>query len=245
MYGQNVRRNEEAIVVYLTQHDSIPPCPPELRPHMSEGDWSYRLSTVNRLVKRYSKPRFEKAWFGLGLLATFIAPIIIYHYLFSVVTVNENSTLTTKVVELHLIGFGIFVAVCFLFWTPLAIWKGVGALKVRKVIEGFQREDAARQSSQAARFHWKVHLPGIFGTQASVSITLPTAQPFTSFDPNGQLPPYIAAYPAPAYMDAEDRKDNVVLYHGASLDIKDPLQFDGEQTSVPRHFDEIDLGHRV
>jgi len=228
----------------LTPNDAMPPCPPELRTHISEGDWSYRLSSVNRIVKRSSMPMFERVWFGLALLVTFVAPILIYHFIFNVSAANENTTLAAKVVELHAIGFGIFVGICILFWTPPAMWKGQAAIRVRKVMDAFEREDIARQPNPANRPHWKVHLPGIFGTQARIRISLPPPEPITSFDPHAELPPYIAAYPEPPY--AEDAKDNISFQALGYRDVKQPVGFDDEKTATPRRFVQIDLdGGRV
>lgn len=241
MYSQNVQRNQEAIVVYLTPNDATPPCPPELRAHISEGDWLYRLSVVNRIVKRSSMPLFERAWFGIALLVTFAAPIVIYHFIFNVFAANQNITLAAKVVELHAIGFVIFIGICFLFWTPLAIWKGMAAIRVRKVMQAFEREDAARQPNVVNRPRWQVHLPGVFGSQARLSISLPPAQPITSFDPHAELPPYIAAYPQPPYEEALDAKDAMAMWSVGYRDIKYPVQFDDEKTATPKDFVHIDL----
>ncbi|KZO95633.1 hypothetical protein CALVIDRAFT_528063 [Calocera viscosa TUFC12733] len=241
MYFQNVQRNEEAIVVYLTRNDAMPPCPPELRSHVSEGDWSYRLSAVNRIVKRSSMPLFERIWFGVALLVTFVAPILIYHFIFNAFAANQNITIAAKVAELHAIGFGIFVGICFLFWTPLAIWKGIASMRVRKLMNGFEREDAARQPNAADRPHWKVHLPGVFGTQTRVTISLPPPRLITSFDPLADLPPYIAAYPGPPYVEAIDVKGAVEVHAWGYGDVKDPLPFDDDRTANPRDFDQVDL----
>jgi len=233
-------------VVYLTRNEAMPPCPPELRPHISEGDWSYRLSAVNRIVRRSSMPMFERAWFGLALLVTFVAPIIIYHFIVNRVASNQDIGVATKVVELYAIGFGIFFGISFLFWTPLAIWTALANMRVHNVINSFEREDAARQPNPQLHPHWKVHLPGVFGTQARVSIILPPQPPLTSFDPQAELPPYIAAYPEPPYSEAFDLKDIAGPRTLGYMDVKPPLPFDDEKTATRKDFVRIDLdGARV
>ncbi|KZT56609.1 hypothetical protein CALCODRAFT_313349 [Calocera cornea HHB12733] len=172
---------------------------------------------------------------------TFVAPILIYHFIFNVFAANQNITLAAKVVELHAIGFAIFVGICLLFWSPLVIWKAIAAMRVRKMMHGFEREDAARQPNVANRPHWNVYLPGVFGTQTRITITLPAPQPITSFDPQAELPPYIAAYPEPPYTGPLDGKDVIAVQPWGYGDTKHPIEFDDDRTAIPKGLVHVDL----
>jgi len=119
-----VQRTQDLIVIYLGGEQVLPPLPLELQPYLSEGDWSYRLSRINQILKRSSAPLFERLWFGLALVATLVIPIVLYNVLFGIFVKRLGST-TAGIVELRAIGAGIFVGTAFVFWAPLAIWKGV------------------------------------------------------------------------------------------------------------------------
>jgi len=239
----NVQRNEGAIVVYLTPDQATPPCPPELRAHISEGDWSYRLSAVGRVVKRSSAQLFERIWFGLALAATFVAPIIIYQFVLKEFENKWTLNLDGKLAELHAIGFGVFLGIAFLFWTPLAIWKGIASIRVRKLMNGFEREDTAKKPNAAERPKWTVHLPGVFGARAWISITLPPAGPLSSFDLRAELPPYIASYAPPptAYPNSLDMKTDLAMQPIGYADIKNPAMFEDEKTARPTDFVHVDF----
>jgi len=229
-----VLRTPDLIVLYLGREHNTPPLPVELQPYLSEGDWSYRLSQTNQILKRSSAPIFERIWFGLALVATLVVPIVLYDVLFNTFArrLPENSA---GIVELRAIGAGIFVGTIFVFWAPLAIWKGVTAIRIRKLTNSFAKEDAARGNPS---IRWQVYAPGVFGMRGRVTISTPPPTSPSVFDPNAGLPEYIA--PPQGYFEALDVKEDVVLPSIGYGDAKILPDFD-QKTATQKDFEPVDF----
>ena len=75
---------------------------------------------------------------------------------------DNNDNNLKRFYEARAISFGIFVATLMLFFLPMFIWKAVGAMRIRRLIRGWDRADRASKPPNAFVPVWAVQPPTVF-----------------------------------------------------------------------------------
>ncbi|QRV79264.1 hypothetical protein RhiJN_07279 [Ceratobasidium sp. AG-Ba] len=195
MPSQFAQRSADGkITLHVSRAHEMPPLPYELSGLMAHEQWDQRTQTIKAMCARFSKPLIERVWFLVAMISTLILPFPLYRLVFNAIFDPDRSNETFY--EARAAGFGIFVAVMVVFWVPLAVWKFIGAAKMRAQLRQWDTYDRANASGRFVP-EWKVEMPGIFSVVGRVTITTPPNAAPTVFAPGAYLPPYINA---PAYM---------------------------------------------
>jgi len=118
-------------------------------------------------------------------------------------------------VQVKGIDFSILLGTVLLCWGPQLIVHILGYRKLRKVINTFNVNDAAKGPIQALK--WNLTDVSIFGRSSTMLVNLPYYKPPNGslFDPRAYLPPYLASTaPVPDFFinskvggEAPDRQD--------------------------------------
>lgn len=195
MPDQHAQRSADGkITLVVSQAHEMPPLPYELSGLVEHDVWDQRTRTIKGLCARFSKPLPERIWFIIAMICTLVLPFPLYRLIFN--AVFDRNRPNDTFFEARAAGFGVFVGVLVLFWGPLALWKWLGASRMRGQLRQWEAYD---RSNANGRFvpEWKVEMPGIFSINGRVMISTPPSAAPTNFSPGAYLPPYINA---PAYM---------------------------------------------
>jgi len=184
------------ITLIVGKAHEMPPLPYELSGLIAHETWDQRTRTIKGMCARFSKPLFERVIFIVAMILTLALPFPLYNLVFNAVFDPRRPNDTFF--QARAAGFGVFVAVVLFCWAPLAVWKWIGAARMRAQLRQWETNDRANASGRFVP-EWKVEMPGIFSINGRVTITTPPSVAPTSFSAGAYLPPYINA---PAYMHA-------------------------------------------
>ncbi|KAF8322059.1 hypothetical protein DL93DRAFT_2162911 [Clavulina sp. PMI_390] len=209
-----IRNADSTISFTIRRQPENIPVPYELQGLVTSEKWDFRIMEINKLCAKYSKPLFERIWIVFTLLACGIIPTVLYHVLFNAITpkplrdafdrARDNSTIIgTNRFDVGTIddeiwpyieksrwaAFGIFVGLVLVLWTPLILWKYMGARTGRTMATRWAVEDGA--SGPAFVPKWTIRPPGVWTTDGTVTITIPAPAVPSLFNPNAYMPPYI------------------------------------------------------
>jgi len=184
------QKEPQSIDLILSPSQPLPLLPYELSTVVSPDVWESRVRAIIRLATRYSKPVFERVWIVIGMLATIIVPF--FAYALSLRELNQkNGLIEANIWDARGISFATTIAVWLVFFVPVFAWKYFGYLRVRALLQRWNRDDIANNSSGAALPTWRATTPGVFRDGIALSITLPIAPKPVTFHPDAYLPPYV------------------------------------------------------
>jgi len=151
------------------------------------------MAAVSRLSARFSAPLIERIYFMVAIIATIAVPMVVANLILShmVAKAEETDKLTAFAVEARFIGLGFFVGCILLFWAPLASWKLLGYLRMRRMVKNWETMDVSRAGTGRFVPKWEVHTPGVFDARTLVVLTVPPNSQPSLFHPDAYLPPYI------------------------------------------------------
>jgi hypothetical protein len=178
-------------VKYLApDHPAPSNVPFELTNYVQPGNWRSRLTTAQRVSARYSKTLLERFWVVLMVIAAVAIPWGLSGIVWDLMMKDDIVT-RTKVIEARLIGFALFVSVLVVFFIPILTWKLIGRWQLNKLADGWTRSDRALQGASAGSATWKISTPRILKTGLTLTVSLPTARPPSTFHRDAYLPSYI------------------------------------------------------
>ncbi|KAH8118917.1 hypothetical protein DFH11DRAFT_1685957 [Phellopilus nigrolimitatus] len=192
-YGGQARRDhkENRVVVYVSPQQPVPDMVPyELHDHIFPDEWHMRITAIRDMSFRYYKPLFERIWFMVATLVVIVFPLLLYRIVFDAIYENGPQTPETFF-EARAVSIAIFIATILLFWAPMLIWKGIGKMRVRSLLSGWERTDRMNKGPSAFIPIWMVKHPTVFKSTCIVTITTPPNAHPTLFHPNAYLPSFI------------------------------------------------------
>jgi len=204
---------------------------------ISSEAWQARLRAVIQRGSRYCNPRFDAIWCILTFIVAFVAPIVIYFALLSVLPREAEVDFDfppygwdedSRYWKARLISFGAFVGMLLLLILPMMLWKLAGKRSINKMLQKFEAEDRAVRGSFNGQVPiYRIKTPGVGSHALHLTITLPEGSRRTSFQTGVPLPTYLVNPPAdavPGYYPSGPRLDGVPLYN--NFDEKVP-SYDG------------------
>jgi len=215
--ANDLSRTTGNIVILIGREPDSPPLPYELQGHVSSETWEFRMRQVRRLCDQFSKPIFERIWFCLAAVLTFVTPLVLYPVIFNAITplnlrqnldnsdtgfnnsfnqFNQTNIIAAEraiqpfFFKARAIVLGVFIGIILIAWGPLVAWKRVGVMRANAMTRRWKEEDSSRGADFVPA--WKVTPAGVFTTVGRVYVTFPQIYSQQSlFHPNAQLPPYL------------------------------------------------------
>ncbi|KAH7910600.1 hypothetical protein BJ138DRAFT_84659 [Hygrophoropsis aurantiaca] len=176
------------IVLELSPRQPTPLLPYELHNTISNDTWETRVRAIIRLASQYSKPQFERVWILIGIIATFIVPIITYSVAIHQLSTDGNHQ-DEHTWDARFISFGVTIATWLLFFMPVIVWKYLGQVRVRAMVAQWAKEDMKNSVSYTSLPTWKVSTPKIF--RDGIILIISVSSISSHFHPDAFLPPYI------------------------------------------------------
>jgi len=212
--ASNMSRTTDNITIVIRPEPDSPQLPYELSQHLSRETWDFRMRQIRALCLHYSKPMFERAWFIVSTIVTFVVPMVLYPVIFDAVTpksvrdqfnqsfnngFNPNGTridsqrIDDEISQYYFkargITLAIFVGIVLLFWGPLIFWKRLGTFRANAMTRRWLTEDSSRGATFVPK--WVVRTPGVFTITGRVMVTTPPGAQPSLFRQDAHLPPYL------------------------------------------------------
>lgn len=97
-------------------------------------------------------------------------PLVLYQVLANAI-LDKDENKFDRIYQARAITFGILVGTILLFLLPIFIWKTVGALRIKRLLKGWEVADRAAKPPNAFVPVWTVQPPTVFKSNC-VSIKL-------------------------------------------------------------------------
>lgn len=206
----SIQRGVGNVIVYLRKKEAPPPLPYELQGVVSQDLWASRVDAASQLCNKWAKPIWERIYFFFALFVQFVVPMAITRFVLVKMIPkdeeDEDRFDSDRYIQYRAISFGLYVGMGMLLWTPLIAWKLIGARKVSLMVREWRTLDQATSQGQYLP-KWTIRKPGIFTSNASVTVSLPPMPTVISnFHPDASLPPYINPAPGQPGYGVSDEK---------------------------------------
>ncbi|KAF4598565.1 TRAPP subunit bet5 [Pleurotus pulmonarius] len=208
-------RGKNQVTFYLSPNQrGIIPVPVELQRIIPDTLWNERVQAATQVASRYSKPLFERIWLTLALLSIVIVPIVLVPVIAKAIHEGQDpDTLGAHYAVARGIGIGIFAGTALLFFIPVFVWKLIGRMQVRRLLQHWIVEDRVMLDQTQFIPKWAVKPSSVFRDSIALSITTPPPMGATLYNPAAYMPSHITAPtpPDPAFTTARPFHSQAVL----------------------------------
>ncbi|KAI0342107.1 hypothetical protein BDW22DRAFT_1358224 [Trametopsis cervina] len=187
--------------------------PTELQPYYKEDVWASRITAACRTANRYHKKAFEWVWLLISSAALIGAPIAIYYVALNNLPDDDDKKDDKdkdddhhifhrfdfdKYWKARLISFAVWVALMFLVFVPMHIWKRKGKTAVNELLASWEKEDMAVRPPGMPFPSLRMKMPGVISKNIKFVLTFPPSAPTgpSMYQAGSNVPPYLANPPS-------------------------------------------------
>jgi len=192
--------------------------PVDLKPYYNEDVWSARITATCRKASRYHKRALEWVWVTVSFVSVIAVPIAIYYVVLNKLpnddkqdddnldnnldnNLDDDSPFFhedfDKFWKARLISFAVWVALMFLIFVPMRIWKRSGKKAVNQMLDSWEKEDRAVRPASSPVPTMRMKMPGVLSRNINFTVTFPPSAAGPSvYQPGANLPPYLVNPPS-------------------------------------------------
>lgn len=190
--------------------------PAELRPYYKDDVWASRITAACRTANRYHKRGLEWIYLFVGLGSLIAVPIATYFLAYNALPEDEpkddkkddhdddhhflhfHKPSFDRYWKARLIAFAVWIALLFLVFVPMRMWKKKGKTTVNQLLGDWEREDSAVRPAGMPAPSLRMKMPGVVDKNIKFLVTFPPVAPSgpSMYQPGSNVPPYIANPPS-------------------------------------------------
>ncbi|KAI0093046.1 hypothetical protein BDY19DRAFT_921738 [Irpex rosettiformis] len=190
--------------------------PAELRPYYKEDVWASRITAACRKANRYHKKGLEWIYLFVGLGSLIALPIATYFLAYNALPDDKpkeddkkdgdddhhflhfHAPSFNRYWKARLIAFAVWLALMFLVFVPMHMWKRKGKTAVNQLLGDWEREDSAIRPTGMPAPSLRMKMPGVVDKNIKFVVTFPPVAPSgpSMYQPGSNIPPYIANPPS-------------------------------------------------
>ncbi|GJE95464.1 hypothetical protein PsYK624_116480 [Phanerochaete sordida] len=195
------------ILRYTPHQEPDPAVPDQLKSFFTDDVWAARIPAIVRTASRYYKHGLEWIWLILTFGSVIAVPIATYFLVLPHLPEDPEDKDDDgehhffhwggfdRVWKARLIALAVWIALMFLFFMPMKIWKSKGKAAVNQMLAQWEAEDKAVRPAGAVYPTLKMKQPGIISKNIKINVVIPPGPAPSLYQPGARVPPYLANPP--------------------------------------------------
>lgn len=173
------------ILRYVPHQEPDVAVPYELKGFFADDVWAARIPAITRKASQYYKNGLEWIWLLLSFASVIGVPIATYYLVIPHLPEDPEDKDDDdhhhffhwggfdRVWKARLIALAVWVALMFLFFMPMKIWKSNGKAAVNQMLQQWEAEDKAVRPAGAPYPTLRMKQPGIVSKSIKIAVTVP------------------------------------------------------------------------